>query len=46
VGRAPRGGGLCGSSVGARVTFMRDIFILKEIWTEDKIYFLIGTLLG
>jgi hypothetical protein len=25
---------------------MRDIFILDEIWTQDKIYILIGTLLG
>jgi hypothetical protein len=26
--------------------YMRDIFILNEIWARDKIYFLVGTLLG
>jgi hypothetical protein len=25
---------------------MRDIFILNEIWGQDKIYILVGTLLG
>jgi hypothetical protein len=25
---------------------MRDIFIMKEMWEQDKIYILVGTLLG
>jgi hypothetical protein len=29
-----------------QVVRMRDIFILKEIWPQDKIYILVGTLLG
>jgi hypothetical protein len=31
---------------GARVVGMRDIFTLNEIWTQDKIYILVGILLG
>jgi hypothetical protein len=31
---------------GAQVVCMRAIFILNEIWTQDKIYILVGTLLG
>jgi hypothetical protein len=30
----------------ARVVCMRDIFILDEIWTQYKIYVLVGTLLA
>jgi hypothetical protein len=25
---------------------MRDMFILNEIWAQDKIYILVGTLIG
>jgi hypothetical protein len=32
--------------VGGRVVCIRDIFILNKIWAEDKIYILVGTLLG
>jgi hypothetical protein len=39
VGERPRGGG-CWSCVGARIISMRVIFILNEIWTQDKIYIL------
>jgi hypothetical protein len=39
-------GGVVGPVGGARVFCMRDIFILDEIWTQDKIYILAGTLLG
>jgi hypothetical protein len=28
---------------GAWVVCMRDIFILNEIWVQDKIYILVGT---
>jgi hypothetical protein len=35
----PLGGG------GGRVVCMRDVFILNEIWTQDKIRILVGTLL-
>jgi hypothetical protein len=28
-----------------RVVCMRDLFILNEIWAQDKIYILIGTML-
>jgi hypothetical protein len=30
----------------ARVVCMRNIFILDGIWTQDKIYILVATLLG
>jgi hypothetical protein len=48
VGRhPPRGGGDVGHlGGGARVVGMRDIFTLNEIWTQDKIYILVGILLG
>jgi hypothetical protein len=32
--------------LGAPVVFVRDIFILDEIWTQDKIHILVGTFLG
>jgi hypothetical protein len=38
-GASPRG-------ARARVVCMRDIPSLNEIWTQDKIYILVGTLLG
>jgi hypothetical protein len=38
-------GGAVGSSGGARVVCTRDIFILKELWTQYKIYMLTDTLL-
>jgi hypothetical protein len=44
VGRAPRGALLV--LLGRRVVCMRDIFILNEIWVQDKIYILVGTLLS
>jgi hypothetical protein len=31
---------------GARVVCMMEKFILNDIWAEDKIYILVGTLLG
>jgi hypothetical protein len=31
---------------GARVFYMRNIFILKEMWAQDKIYILVGTFIG
>jgi hypothetical protein len=31
---------------GAQVICMRDIFILNEIWVQDKIYTSVGTLIG
>jgi hypothetical protein len=42
----PPGGGAVGFLERARVVCMRDIFILKEIWMQDKIYIFVGTLLG
>jgi hypothetical protein len=30
---------------GAQVLCMKDIFILNEIWAQDRIYMLVGTLL-
>jgi hypothetical protein len=42
----PRPGVAVGPLGGARVICMRDIFILDEIWTQDNIYILVGTLLG
>jgi hypothetical protein len=44
VGSDPRGALLV--LWEARVVCMRYIFILNEIWTQDKIYILVGTLLG
>jgi hypothetical protein len=34
------------ASWGAQVVCVRDIFILNKLWAQDKIYILIGTLLG
>jgi hypothetical protein len=34
------------SSGGEQVVYMMDIFILNEIWVQDKIYILVGSLLG
>jgi hypothetical protein len=31
---------------GERIVCTRDIFILDEIWAKDKMYILVGTLLG
>jgi hypothetical protein len=42
----PGGGGRCWSSEGAQIVCLRDIFILNEMWAKDKIYILVGTLLG
>jgi hypothetical protein len=44
VGRAPQGG-VVGPLDGGVIS-MRDIFILNKIWAQDKIYILVGTLLG
>jgi hypothetical protein len=45
VRRAPWG--RCWSSgVGGGVVCVRNIFILNDIWAQDKIYILVGTLLG
>jgi hypothetical protein len=41
-----RGSQTVGRLEGARFVCMGDIFILNEIWAQDKIYILIGTLLG
>jgi hypothetical protein len=46
VGRAPPPWGAVGPVGGALVVCMKNIFILNEIWAQDKIYILIGTLLG
>jgi hypothetical protein len=35
-----------GTPGGGGVHFMRDIFILNEIWVQGKTYILIGALLG
>jgi hypothetical protein len=32
--------------VGRGVVYMRNIYTLIEIWAQDKIYTLMGTLLG
>jgi hypothetical protein len=40
------GGAVGPLGVGARVLCMSDIFILNKIWAQDKIYILVGTLLG
>jgi hypothetical protein len=46
VGRAPPGvGHNDGPFRGARFGCMTDIFISNEIWGQDKVYILIGTLL-
>jgi hypothetical protein len=39
-------GGVIGSLWGARVVCIRDIFILKEVWAQDKKKLILGTLLG
>jgi hypothetical protein len=46
--RVPQTVGPPGGAVGplGGVDCMGDIFILNEIWTQGKIYILIGTLLG
>jgi hypothetical protein len=44
VGRAP--GGTVGPLGGGEFACMRDIFILNEVWVQDKIYILVGTFLG
>jgi hypothetical protein len=36
----------CWSFEGGRVVCTRDIFIVDEIWAQDKIHILVGTLLG
>jgi hypothetical protein len=43
---APHGGAVGSLGGGAQGFCTRIIFILKEIWTQDKIYILVGTLLG
>jgi hypothetical protein len=45
VGPPPLGGCTLGPR-GGGVVCMRVIFILNEIWTEDGIHILVGTLLG
>jgi hypothetical protein len=45
VGLASPGGRFWSSGVSQAVC-MRGIFILKEIWVQDKICILVGTLLG
>jgi hypothetical protein len=44
VRRAHAGGAV--SPLGRKVVYMTDIFILNDIWAQDKIYILVGTLLG
>jgi hypothetical protein len=44
--RPPLGGGALLVFGGGRVVCMRDIFILNEIWTQEKVCILVGTLLG
>jgi hypothetical protein len=39
-------GGAVGPLGGKRVVGKRDIFILIEIWAQEKIYMLVGNLLG
>jgi hypothetical protein len=36
----------CAPPGGARVVCMRDIFVLNEMWVQDKTYILGGFLLG
>jgi len=43
---APSGSGGAVGPLGGAFICMRDIFILNEIWAQDKIYILVGTLLG
>jgi hypothetical protein len=45
-GAHPPPGGCTLSPGGVQEVYMRAIFILNEIWTKDKIYILVGTLLG
>jgi hypothetical protein len=42
----PRGGVYWSSGGGETVVYMRGIFILDEILKQDKIYILVGALLG
>jgi hypothetical protein len=42
----PREGAVGPLGRGGRVICMRDIFIRIEIWAQDEIYILAGTLLG
>jgi hypothetical protein len=44
VGRRPEGGAV-GPMKGGDVC-MIVIFILKEMWTQDKLYILVGALIG
>jgi hypothetical protein len=47
VGRAPQaGGGAVGHVGGTRVSCMTDMLMFNEIWTQDKIFIFVGTLLG
>jgi hypothetical protein len=45
MGRVP-GGDAVGFLGKGPVVFMRDIFGLNEIWTNDKMHVLVGNLLG
>jgi hypothetical protein len=42
----PRGGLVLLDFCEARVVCAMDIFTFGEIWTQDEIYILVGTLLG
>jgi hypothetical protein len=44
VGRAPVGGAV--GPLGSESFCVRGILILNEIWTQDKVYILAGTLRG
>jgi uncharacterized metal-binding protein len=46
MGRTPLGGGGVVGSPGGREFFVWGAFILNEIWAQDKMYILVGTLLG
>jgi hypothetical protein len=46
VGHPPGGALLVLGGRAAQIACMRDIFILNEILAQDKIYILVGTLLG
>jgi hypothetical protein len=41
----PAWGAVGGLGGGGRVFCMKNIFILNKVWTQDKIYILVGTLL-
>jgi hypothetical protein len=45
-GAPPPGGAICPLLEREQVVCIRDIFILKEILAQDKIYILVGTWLG